>query len=1074
MDFRDQLNPQNFYGQPSPRPSGSRLPPRTPATPAVTAPLSSMSRMRAPRRSQWEKMHDILGHISHDLDGLGNFLELLFYIRPHGTKDVRTPRHKAMVTAFLGGQTKVKMGHIIDLIYHHRQSQPPPGSEERDLAFSHNVPHTTISFARPSISSWALVLVGKEARKQIGALTKNDPTDPTDTTQLRASTNGRIKDAVVADWDKLTEGLNIPKMAAKYARRGRVPWYLTEIMAAPTKGGAVVIRQRRPHTTIQVGAISSFVLSRNRYASGYLALPLAVWQFACKSHIDEKRVFSRFGFTVHDSTARACLDSLTDTGLAKLRESVAEGVAVGEMRWQYVLDNVQKFCRQRDLRLGRQDVLKVGCAATAILLEDCAPGAFNLQDHLDRVMKQERKEMTTDSLYADIDWDYIHDLTALHWVRIFVNFAPQLAHLRKVVEAAFDSERMTKLRLRRGRKATVQPLGTNAERETETPGMLRAMLDFEGQMGLDEKAMEGLIITPRGDGASIAAMWRIKKYLSAHPSHYKAFRNRVPPGPEIWHTRWTQLNAISSNCFGPATATDPAALSKSATAAGAKRPSDLKKVDFWPTSRSMILFFEARVLDCWRVFFEANDIFTYLETAADVTTFDLDTLWANARTLVRRYASQEAYHQALSRDFADSASEEMKVARGTEWTAPIHSNAQLDQVDENQADLEEQVDGAAQPETFVEPGEEAPEEILSDTEETGKKKKKKQKKKTAHTEASDFSGDRTLANDDCMGWWVIAAHAVPDGEIGRLWEIMKIWIFCFSGSANRNYASYLLETYCLHRYESSKDFSNAMLNNWLINLSGKKWTECDFTQEGFNKWLEELVDHKGGDFDDHFYRHTLAPNVFHFLRFKEHIEEAFELKHRSKTHGAPHLRNEFQQLLRMHKEDELHLFRPGRTMGHAAINYFGRGYERLDDGRMDHFIEQSTAYSDIMIDVLQQSANDPPLTSTDEQELDRMIQYAIDNPDLFPDPFPNDSEDESDGDEQHHTADDEGDIGIHGLEYSDEEELDDGPEGKNGRATEEPESEWTDEEDEYFLEHEEEELDHDLPIMGEDYSTAEE
>ncbi|KAJ6568126.1 hypothetical protein B0H10DRAFT_1658796, partial [Mycena sp. CBHHK59/15] len=193
-----------------------------------------------------------------------------------------------------------------------------------------------------------------------------------------------------------------------------------------------------------------------------------------------------------------------------------------------------------------------------------------------------------------------------------------------------------------------------------------------------------------------------------------------------------------------------------------------------------------------------------------------------------------------------------------------------------------------------------------------------------------------------MGWWVIVAHTVPDGEIGRVWEIMKVWILCFSGSSNRNYANYLLETYCLHRYESSKDFSNAMLNNWLVNLSGKKWTECDFSQEGFNKWLEEMVEHKGGDFDDHFYRHTLAPNVFHFLRIKEQIEEAFELKHRSKSHSAPHQRNEFQQLLRMHKEDELHLFRPGRTMGHAAVNYLERGYERLEDGRMDHFIEQST------------------------------------------------------------------------------------------------------------------------------------
>ncbi|KAJ7822563.1 hypothetical protein B0H14DRAFT_2370690, partial [Mycena olivaceomarginata] len=99
------------------------------------------------------------------------------------------------------------------------------------------------------------------------------------------------------------------------------------------------------------------------------------------------------------------------------------------MRWQYVLDNVQMLCRQRDHRLGRQDILKVGCAATAILLEDCAPGAFDLQVHLDlvNVMKQERKEMTTESLYEAIDWDYIHELTALHWVRILVTFIPQLA-----------------------------------------------------------------------------------------------------------------------------------------------------------------------------------------------------------------------------------------------------------------------------------------------------------------------------------------------------------------------------------------------------------------------------------------------------------------------------------------------------------------------------------------------------------------------------------------------------------------------------------------------------------------------
>jgi hypothetical protein len=43
-----------------------------------------------------------------------------------------------------------------------------------------------------------------------------------------------------------------------------------------------------------------------------------------------------------------------------------------------VLDKVQQYCCQRDHRIGREDVLKIGTAATAILLEDCLPSAFDL------------------------------------------------------------------------------------------------------------------------------------------------------------------------------------------------------------------------------------------------------------------------------------------------------------------------------------------------------------------------------------------------------------------------------------------------------------------------------------------------------------------------------------------------------------------------------------------------------------------------------------------------------------------------------------------------------------------------
>jgi hypothetical protein len=144
-----------------------------------------------------------------------------------------------------------------------------------------------------------------------------------------------------------------------------------------------------------------------------------------------------------------------------------------------------------------------------------------------------------------------------------------------------------------------------------------------------------------------------------------------------------------------------------------------------------------------------------------------------------------------------------------------------------------------------------------------------------------------------------------------------------------------------------------MFNNWLVNLTGKlgQWIEGDLMQEHYNRWLEDMVQKKGGQFDNKFYRSTLAPNVHHFLRIKEEIESAFDLKARSKAHTSPHLRDEFQQLLRMHREDELHLFCSKRSMGHAAVNRFDRGYKRLEEGRLDDFLKKSTAYADILDDI---------------------------------------------------------------------------------------------------------------------------
>lgn len=165
--------------------------------------------------------------------------------------------------------------------------------------------------------------------------------------------------------------------------------------------------------------------------------------------------------------------------------------------------------------------------------------------------------------------------------------------------------------------------------------------------------------------------------------------------------------------------------------------------------------------------------------------------------------------------------------------------------------------------------------------------------------------------------------------------------------------TYLLEVYCLLRYEASDDLRDGILSNWLVNVTGEvgKWIEGDLLQEHYNRWLEDMIKKRGGDFDDKFYRQTLSPNVEHFLRIKEEIEDAFDLKIRGKTHTSPHLRDELRLLLALYHEENVHMFCSGRTLGHAAVNQFDEGYNKLRNGKLKDFIYKTTTYGDIIADI---------------------------------------------------------------------------------------------------------------------------
>jgi hypothetical protein len=79
-----------------------------------------------------------------------------------------------------------------------------------------------------------------------------------------------------------------------------------------------------------------------------MAMLLGIWHFVCKSHVDVKRVYCRFGNTVSDTTARATLRSMTADSMEKMHADTQDANTRGanthgETEHCLLLDNVQEY-----------------------------------------------------------------------------------------------------------------------------------------------------------------------------------------------------------------------------------------------------------------------------------------------------------------------------------------------------------------------------------------------------------------------------------------------------------------------------------------------------------------------------------------------------------------------------------------------------------------------------------------------------------------------------------------------------------------------------------------------------------
>ncbi|KAJ7850896.1 hypothetical protein B0H14DRAFT_2161412, partial [Mycena olivaceomarginata] len=105
-----------------------------------------------------------------------------------------------------------------------------------------------------------------------------------------------------------------------------------------------------------------------------------------------------------------------------LQTDVRKATEEDESRWFKIIDNVQEYSPVYEHGLGRDNQLKVGTACTAVRYEDCKPGAFNADDHVARVIAQERQTMTAESIFSSIDWIHNQAVACLHFVRVLAEF----------------------------------------------------------------------------------------------------------------------------------------------------------------------------------------------------------------------------------------------------------------------------------------------------------------------------------------------------------------------------------------------------------------------------------------------------------------------------------------------------------------------------------------------------------------------------------------------------------------------------------------------------------------------------
>jgi hypothetical protein len=308
---------------------------------------------------------------------------------------------------------------------------------------------------------------------------------------------------------------------------------------------------------------------------------------------------SRMGITTSYTNILQTLEELSKDEAKKL-EAIGRDANRG---LDLVFDNVQTYAKQWEMRIGRENVMKVGMAATAVELDHFNPEAVELENRhwLTHEGKEKKKELTVERILGFLNADHARMVGALHWLQILTTYIPQLEQYKGDVREMFQKKPPANMRLDRDgvRWTVVHPLATSGKSKTAVKELKDGLLDFLEQMGQTPNDYQPRIILAGGDGLTFEQMSNLRRVAQTQDGPFRTFEI-LQPYLQLWHTEWTDLCQLFVAHFGEDGSMDPSTIGHSSGKIGFKRLANLAKLDYYPASHHLYRMLDARVLDCWR------------------------------------------------------------------------------------------------------------------------------------------------------------------------------------------------------------------------------------------------------------------------------------------------------------------------------------------------------------------------------------------------------------------------------------------------------------------------------------------